>query len=102
MNREMRRLQAKEEERRKKKGRSDASRSQKKSQKDESLNLWQRFRKYLKEVRSELKKVNWPSRQELQTYTIVVFGMTTVLTLIVFAMDWAFSRMVITVLDAII
>ena len=102
MNREMRRLQAKEEERRKKKGRSDASRSQKKSQKDESLNLWQRFRKYLKEVRSELKKVNWPSRQELQTYTIVVFGKTTVLTLIVFAMDWAFSRMVITVLDAII
>ena len=101
MNREMRRLQAKEEERAKKR-RSDASRSQKKSSKDENLNLFQRFRKYLREVRSELRKVSWPSREELQTYTIVVFGVTTVLTLIVFAMDWAFSRLVITVLDAII
>jgi len=101
LNREMRRLQAKEEERAKKR-RSDASRSQKKNSKDENLNLFQRFRKYLREVRSELRKVSWPSREELQTYTIVVFGVTTVLTLIVFAMDWAFSRLVITVLDAII
>ena len=29
-------------------------------------------RKYFKSVRSELKKVSWPNRKELQTYTIVV------------------------------
>jgi preprotein translocase subunit SecE len=97
----MRRLQAKEEERAKKR-RSDGSRSQKKSPKDEKLNLFQRAKKYLKEVRSEMKKVNWPSREELQTYTIVVFSVTTILTLVIFGMDWAFSRLVINVLDAII
>ena len=101
MNREMRRLQAKEEERAKKR-RSDASRGQKKGRTDEKLNVFQRIRKYLKEVRSELKKVNWPSTEELRTYTIVVFGVTTVLTLIVFGMDWAFSRLVVNFLDAII
>jgi preprotein translocase subunit SecE len=52
-------------------------------------------------VRSELKKVNWPSRQELTTYSIVVFGMTTILTLVVFGMDWAFNRVIISLLDAI-
>ena len=100
MNREMRRLQAKEEERAKKR-RSAAPRS-KKNPKEEKLNFFQRIRKYLKEVRSELKKVNWPSQEELRTYTIVVFGVTTVLTLLVFGMDWVFNSLVTTVLDAII
>jgi len=48
-----------------------------------------------------MKKVNWPTRDELVTYTIVVFGMTTVLTLLVFGMDWAFNKLVFSVLDAI-
>ncbi|MCL1595510.1 MAG: preprotein translocase subunit SecE [Actinomycetia bacterium] len=100
MNREMRRLQAKEEERAKKK-RGDAARPPKKSQKDEGLSFLQRSMKYFREVRQELKKVAWPSREELMTYTIVVFGVTTVLTLVVFGLDWAFSKLVVNVLNAI-
>lgn len=98
MNREMRRLQAKEEERAKKR-RSAGPRPAKKGPKDEKLGFFARIRKYLREVRSELKKVNWPTREELTTYTVVVFAMTTVLTLIVFGMDWAFNRAVVSVLD---
>lgn len=29
-------------------------------------------KKYFKSVRSELKKVSWPNRKELQAYTMVV------------------------------
>ncbi|SHK45152.1 preprotein translocase subunit SecE [Paramaledivibacter caminithermalis] len=29
-------------------------------------------RKYFKSVKSELKKVSWPNRKELQSYTMVV------------------------------
>lgn len=101
MNREMRRLQAKEEERAKKR-RSAGPRSSKKSPKEEQLSFFGRIRKYLREVQSELKKVNWPTREELTTYTIVVFAMTTVLTLVVFGLDWAFNRGVVSLLDAII
>ncbi len=100
MNREMRRLQAKEEERAKKK-RDEGSRPAKKSQQDPGLSFFQRMTKYFREVRQELKKVAWPSREELTTYTIVVFGVTTVLTLVVFGLDWAFSKMIINVLNAI-
>jgi preprotein translocase subunit SecE len=100
LNREMRRLQAKEEERAKKK-RGDASRQPKKSKKNQDLNFFQRTQKYFREVRQELNKVAWPDREELMTYTVVVFSMTTVLTLLVFGMDWVFSKLVINVLNAI-
>ncbi len=100
MNREMRRLQAKEEERAKKK-RGDSSRQPKKSKKDQDLSFFQRIQKYFREVRQELKKVAWPSREELTTYTVVVFGMTTVLTLVVFGLDWGFNKLVVNVLNAI-
>jgi preprotein translocase subunit SecE len=96
----MRRLQAKEEERAKKK-RADASRPQKRQKKDQELSFIQRTMKYIREVRQELRKVAWPSTEELVTYTIVVFGMTTILTLIVFGLDWAFSRLIVNVLNAI-
>jgi len=99
LNREMRRLQAKEEERAKKK-RGDASRPQK-SNKDQDLSFIQRAQKFFREVRQELKKVAWPSREELTTYTVVVFGMTAVLTLVVFGLDWGFNKLVVNVLNAI-
>lgn len=81
MNREMRRLQAKEEERTKKR------RSERTRQKRERAG----FRQYVREVRQELKKVAWPSREELTTYTVVVVATTAVLTLLIFGMDWAFK-----------
>jgi preprotein translocase subunit SecE len=96
----MRRLQAKEEERAKKK-RADGSRPQKKSHKDQDLSFFARMNKYMREVRQEMKKVAWPSREELTTYTVVVFGMTTILTVIVFGLDWALNKAVINVLNAI-
>ncbi len=43
---------------------------------------------FLKEVRSELRKVAWPTRKEVGQYTVVVLAVTIGLTLIVFAMDW--------------
>jgi preprotein translocase subunit SecE len=100
LNREMRRHQAKEEERAKKK-RSEASRSNKKSNKDKELGFFARTTKYFREVRQEMKKVAWPSREELITYSVVVFGITTVMTVIVFGLDWAFSKLVADVLRAI-
>ncbi len=96
----MRRLQAKEEERAKRR-RADGSRPSKKSQKDQDLSFFQRMEKYVREVRQELKKVAWPSREELTTYTVVVFAITTILTLVVFGIDWAFNKMIIDILNAI-
>jgi preprotein translocase subunit SecE len=54
-------------------------------------------RQFLKEVRQELKKVLWPTRQELVTYTIVVLVTVIVMTSYVFGLDVVFSRLVLNV-----
>ena len=41
-------------------------------------------RQFLREVRQELRKVDWPNRKELVTYTVVVLVTVTVLTAYVF------------------
>jgi preprotein translocase subunit SecE len=43
---------------------------------------------FLREVRGELRKVAWPSRQEVVSYTVTVLVVTAVLTLLVWGMDW--------------
>ncbi|MDP9343915.1 MAG: preprotein translocase subunit SecE [Actinomycetota bacterium] len=54
-------------------------------------------RQFLKEVRQELKKVNWPTRQELIAYFVVVLVSVVVLTSLVFGLDYFFSKAVLRV-----
>ena len=54
-------------------------------------------RQFLREVRQELKRVNWPTRQELVAYTVVVLVSVTVLTSFVFGLDYVFSKLVLRV-----
>lgn len=62
--------------------------------KERRIKRWWRF---LKEVRLELKKVSWPTRSEVATYTAVVITVVLVLTAIVFALDWVFANTVLEV-----
>jgi preprotein translocase subunit SecE len=50
-------------------------------------------RQFLREVRLELKKVDWPTRKELITYTVVVLVTIIVLTSFVAGVDYVFSRL---------
>ena len=54
-------------------------------------------RQFLREVRSELKKVAWPTRGEVATYTVVVLVSVTFVTLFVFGLDYGFARGVLKV-----
>jgi preprotein translocase subunit SecE len=54
-------------------------------------------RQFLREVRTELKKVAWPTRGEVITYTVVVLVTVTFVTLYVFGLDNAFARGVLQV-----
>lgn len=50
------------------------------------------FRQFLREVRQELKKVNWPDRKQMLTYTTVVLVTVIVLTSFVFALDFVIGK----------
>jgi preprotein translocase subunit SecE len=55
-------------------------------------------KQFLKEVRQELKRVDWPARKELFAYTVVVLVSVVVLTSIVFGLDFVFSKFILHVL----
>ena len=55
------------------------------------------IRQFLKEVRQELRKVDWPNRRELASYTVVVLATIVVMTAFVASLDYAFLRSVVTI-----
>ena len=61
-----------------------------------SKHRWVRF---LREVRDELAKVVWPSRREVATYTIIVILTVLVVGLVVFCLDFIFSRVIVELFD---
>lgn len=58
--------------------------------------IWERVVRYLREVRAELTKVDWPSRTELVAATIVVVAVLLIMALYLGAWDtlfaWVFTR----------
>jgi preprotein translocase subunit SecE len=87
----MRRLQAKEEER-----------AKKRRQQGPRPNRRERvgFKQYVREVRQELRKVAWPTRQETTTFTVVVLIVTVFVTGVVFALDLGLKQAILAILDA--
>jgi preprotein translocase subunit SecE len=96
MNREMKRAQAKAERQQKAAGLDRRAAPQQTTKRAAVTEKRKRTgpRQFLKEVRLELKKVDWPTRAELTTYSTVVLVTITVLTGFVFAVDYLFTRFV--------
>ena len=55
---------------------------------------------YVGEVRSELRRVTWPTRSEVINYTIVVGITLAVLTALIALMDWGFGSLIFELLRA--
>lgn len=49
-------------------------------------------RQFVREVQGELRRVMWPTRNEVITYSIVVVIVVVVLALLVFVMDLGFAK----------
>ncbi|WP_419842617.1 preprotein translocase subunit SecE [Candidatus Poriferisodalis sp.] len=54
---------------------------------------------FVGEVRSELKKVIWPTRAEIVNYSIVVFITIVILTAMIAGFDWALGEGVLRLFD---
>jgi len=105
-NRQMRRLQEAEERRRKKEqgGQSKAQRKAASMQNrgpetSERKSFFARIRDYLHEVRVELKKVTWPTREQMIAFTSVTLITTVALTGVIFGFDVLAKEFVIWLVD---
>lgn len=90
MNRQTKRLMQKEEARKKTTGRPAVKAPGAPTKKERATP-----RQFLKEVIAELKKVNWPTRQETTAYSIVVLVSVVVIAALIFAMDFVFTQAVL-------
>ena len=104
MNRETRRLMEREERRQKKQQAEAGSARDRAAARLRSTGekppLWQRLKTFLHEVRVELKKVSWPTREQMVVFTIVTLITSTALTLFTFGLDVGFKQVVLFVIGA--
>ncbi len=89
MNRELRRLQAKEEKRTRDRRRGPQQRRRQRVG----------IRQFFSEVRTELKRVAWPSRREVITFTTVTLITSGAVTLYTFGLDFGFKNAVLWLLE---
>lgn len=52
------------------------------------------FAKLIKESRSEIRRVVWPTRQETNQTTLIVVAVVLVMALMLWAMDWVLVKLV--------
>jgi preprotein translocase subunit SecE len=53
-----------------------------------------RIRRFLDEAWSELKKVSWPSREQVRNLTVLVFVVSFAVGVYITALDFGFSQIV--------
>ena len=57
------------------------------SKQDKKPGIFSRFRTYLGDVRSEMRRVVWPSKDELKTYSVAVIAMLIVFGVVIWLVD---------------
>jgi preprotein translocase subunit SecE len=72
---------------------ASAERDKGKGGKAERPGLFARIALFFRQVIAELRKVNWPTRRELTTYTLVVLAFSAVFAAIVVALDLGLGQL---------
>ena len=66
------------------------------------VSLAQRSAAYLKEVRAEVRKVTWPTWDDLRRTTLIIIVFVIVIGIIIGIMDWVSSKVLIDFLGRIL
>ena len=104
MNRETRRLMEREERRQKKEGKESRGQAAARARRGgaaptaEKVSPWRRIVNFLHEVRVEMRKVSWPTREQMIAFTAVTLITSTALTLIIFGLDAGLKESVLWVI----
>lgn len=60
---------------------------------DTAVQSGSRGRRFLREVKAELKKVSWPTKQELISYTGIVFVSVLVIAILIWGIDLVYAKL---------
>ncbi len=56
-------------------------------------NIFTKIITFLKEVRIEMKKINWPTREETLRYTLLVVGVSVAVAIFLGTIDFIFTTL---------
>ncbi|QBJ98581.1 preprotein translocase subunit SecE [Rhodococcus sp. ABRD24] len=70
----------------------DSSKSARKADKPAKPNIFKRLRRFLREVIAELRKVIWPNRKQMITYTSVVLVFVAFMVTFISLLDLGFIK----------
>ena len=70
-----------------KEAKAAAKQESKPEKKDKKPGIFRRFANYLGEVRSEMRRVVWPSKDELRTYSVAIIAMLIVFGVVIWLVD---------------
>jgi preprotein translocase subunit SecE len=90
MNRQQKRMMKKEEERKKAAPRPAPKAAGAPAKKERT-----KPRQFVREVIAELRKVAWPTRQEVISYSTVVLVASVVIAALIFGMDFIFTKAIL-------
>ncbi len=57
------------------------------------LNMFGKIATFLKEVKLEIRKVNWPTRRQTIRYTLIVLGISLVIAVFLGGLDYLFTML---------
>ncbi|MCD0482013.1 preprotein translocase subunit SecE [Streptacidiphilus sp. ASG 303] len=69
------------------------SRRDRKRASKQKKGLFARLALFYRQIIAELRKVVWPTRNDLVTYTTVVIAFVVVIMLLVSGLDWSFAKL---------
>jgi preprotein translocase subunit SecE len=55
--------------------------------------MFEKLKRFLREVRAEMEKVTWPGRQEVQAATLVIIALVLILAVFIGGVDFIVSRL---------
>ena len=55
--------------------------------------MFEKLKRFLREVRAEMEKVTWPGRQEVQAATLVIIALVLILAAFIGGVDFIVSRL---------
>jgi len=93
LNRQLRRVQEKSKAPAQKQRMAAQRKKAMERKKAEKKSIGKRVMQFIREVRIELKKVIWPSKQEVVNYTVVVLVTVTVVTTFILLLDLLLARL---------
>jgi preprotein translocase subunit SecE len=65
----------------------------------EKLGFFARAGKYFRDFKGEMKKISWPTRQQVVHNTLIVIAAIVLCGIVIWGLDWVFGQLIQLVLN---